>query len=313
MPLATLLRKAALDTSAVLELGDPTAAHHADVLDGLRALKGHGFRIHLADGTVVELLNQLAEHRLSWATWLRTRRLLTRLLDATQPVLLGGWEILASAGIVLDGGSRTVPDSDPDIRAGWKRAIKARTYSELWEPRHHRSAGKWVLGATSRDAARTTVREEKADWTAGLDRVLADANQQGISDIKADDFLKLVSSVSAGIDSRSAPVDGVPASVRFDAMIRVYARFSRMRLQSRGPYNPIKRGNDAFDHDLLRYLALPALVCTCDTQTLVAAVEDSQSWQRRWILGPAELRSIANGSAPPDLSWPATNKPHGPP
>jgi hypothetical protein len=71
-----------------------------------------------------------------------------------------------------------------------------------------------------------------------------------------------------------------------------------------GPYNAEKRANDAFDYDLLRYLALPALVCTCDEATLVQAIERAGSWQRTWVLAITELRKLAQGAEPPQLIWP---------
>ena len=87
-------------------------------------------------------------------------------------------------------------------------------------------------------------------------------------------------------------------------MVRVYLLLAVRRLKTKGTYNPTKRGNDTFDHDLLRYLAVPNLVATCDTSTLVAAVKESGAWQLRWILSPRELEDVVNGTPAPSLVWP---------
>jgi hypothetical protein len=85
-------------------------------------------------------------------------------------------------------------------------------------------------------------------------------------------------------------------------MFRVDAHFFRLRMGKK-PYNPKKRANDVFDCELLRYLAFPAVVCTYDGK-FTRAVEESGTWQRRWVLGPAELRHLAQGGSPPDMGWP---------
>jgi hypothetical protein len=299
--------QAVLDTSVVRALGDARRPFHLDVRDGLRALRGHGFTIHLADGTMTELTSQLSDRRIPWPEWVRARSTLTTLLDHSEPALLGGWEILAEAGIFTDG--RGPLTSRQEIRAGWKRMEKARSYAEIWKVRPFRMEGKIVLGGTKRDSPRAVVDTEKGSWIEGLDHIAGVAQVEGIQDVKANDWEDLVAVIGRGLDARVGSAIEPPPSVRLDALIRVYARYSRQRIQSVGPYNPEKRSNDAFDHDLPRYLALPALVCTCDDATLVRSVEDAETWQRRWILGVKEFRDISRGTPAPVLAWPVKTSP----
>lgn len=292
----------ALDTSVVRALGDTRRPFHADVGLGLRALRDHGFTLHLADGTIAELTSQLSERRIPWPEWVRARSALKKMLNHSEPVLLGGWELLAEAGIFI--GAKRPSRSRQDIRAGWKRMEKARSYDELWKVRPFRADGRVVLGGTKRDVARGLVDSEKDSWVEGLDDVADVARAEGVQDIQTKEWIELVEIIGRGFEARLTVATDPPPSVRLDALIRVYARYSRQRVQSVGPYNAEKRANDAFDYDLLRYLALPALVCTCDETTLVQAIEQAGSWQRTWVLGITELRKLAQGAEPPQLIWP---------
>lgn len=51
------------------------------------------------------------------------------------------------------------------------------------------------------------------------------------------------------------------------------------------------------DLDLLIFLALPVLVCTCDAR-LRRLADQVGSWQASWILTPAQLASAAGGAEP---------------
>jgi len=65
----------------------------------LQTLKGSGFSLHLAYFTVVELLEQVREERFSGRV-VRARDHLELLLSSTEPIMLGGTELLASIGIL---------------------------------------------------------------------------------------------------------------------------------------------------------------------------------------------------------------------
>ena len=79
--------------------------------------------------------------------------------------------------------------------------------------------------------------------------------------------------------------------------------FFLRRLRLKETYDPVKRANDLFDLDLLKYLSFPAVVCTSDGP-LIAAVERAGSWQRRWIVRPGELADGTMRSCLVDLTWP---------
>jgi hypothetical protein len=127
------------------------------------------------------------------------------MLNHSEPVLLGGWELLAEAGIFIDakGPSR----SRQDIRAGWKRMEKARSYDELWKVRPFRADGRVVLGGTKRDAGRglvdVTVRPRTpANNVAGLYSLVATCEANGVNplDYLSDVLLRVQDHAAAQID-----------------------------------------------------------------------------------------------------------------
>ena len=244
----------------------------------MRAL-GHSF--HLADSTALELICQIVENRLEWPDWIRARRALTALLDLQDPVAAGGWEILDKVGVRFE---RTLSEDEHEKRrqrrrTGWKAIVKAGSTAEMNRVEWARERGQ--IGPTQfRAAGAARVREEiKTDWTD--DMLGIECSQDTIPSLK-----ELVQSVAANHDSRiqSTP----PASVRLDASIRMNAHFALMRLRPKNPYNPTKKANDALDVDLLRYLAVPGIVCTKDGR-LQRVLAQTRSWQRRWVLRPSEL------------------------
>ena len=97
-----------------------------------------------------------------------------------------------------------------------------------------------------------------------------------------------------------------PASVRLDALLRANASFALQRLRPKNPYNPAKKANDGLDVDLLRYLAVPAIVCTNDGR-LQRILKQAGSWQRRWVLRPSELEEQVVQKKL-SLDWPETRK-----
>jgi hypothetical protein len=77
-------------------------------------------------------------------------------------------------------------------------------------------------------------------------------------------------------------------SERLDAMIRVFALYSLRRLRSKNAYNAEKHANDVLDHDLLRYLAYPAAICTRDSG-IHADLLTTSARHCSWVLKPDEL------------------------
>ncbi|WP_437898630.1 hypothetical protein [Sorangium sp. So ce124] len=94
-----------------------------------------------------------------------------------------------------------------------------------------------------------------------------------------------------------------PPSFRLDAFLRVRALVLLRRLRKMEPYNPAKRQNDSFDHELLKYLAYPAALCS-DDRLLIASVRATKSWQVRWIIRPRQLRQRQLVESLASLDWP---------
>ena len=284
--------KAVLDTCIARKLGHPDEPEYGEVLGGLRALRCGGFSLHLPDGTVVELLRRIYEEKFSWPNWERARDQLLPLLCSAEPIVFGGTELLAAVGIHDPQGAAEVPVGlHEGQRAAWKALAEARSPRDI--------GTQFDIGKVSRDAVEIIQR----DWIQMVEGFHEDVTRIGITSLSAVESKEMLRLFNESYDKKVTVISGPRASVRLDAMLRFYIHFFRLRL-GRKPYNPRKRVNDAFDCELLRFLAVPALVCTCDARTLVRAVEESGSWQRRWVLGPAELRTLAQGGSPPDLSWP---------
>jgi hypothetical protein len=68
-------------------------------------------------------------------------------------------------------------------------------------------------------------------------------------------------------------------------------------------YNPDKNPNDLIDLELLKYLAIPAAICTSDAG-FIAKVRDSYSWQAKWVVRPSDLAQAAVRAEIMNLEWP---------
>ena len=96
---------------------------------------------------------------------------------------------------------------------------------------------------------------------------------------------------------------GPRLSTRLDAFLRVSALLDLRHLRKDQRYNPQKNRNDLFDHELLRYLAVPAAVCTGDLG-LIAKVRDSHSWQIGWIFQVEDLLRPDVRAGIKNMEWP---------
>jgi hypothetical protein len=261
----------------------------------LKAVRAKGHTLHLADVAVLELLTQIVERRFAWPDWIRARRALVRLLDPHDPAPAGGWQILDKVGIRLQ---QTLTEEEHQenrrrLRDGWKMLTKARRLAEINRVEGIRARGKSVVSRFHAAGAPRVRDEIKSEWSDGLLTVESSLGP-------APSFEDFVGQMAASFDRRMQSTP--PVSVRLDALLRVNASFAFQRLRSKNPYNPVKQANDGLDVDLLRYLAVPAIVCTKD-ERLQRVVAQAGSWQRRWVLLPAELEAqVLHGSL--SLDWP---------
>jgi len=284
--------KAVLDTNIVRTLGQPNDGNHEVVLGGLRRLLVGGFSLHLAYFTVVELMEQVHELRFPWSDWELARGSLQQLLDPDEPIALGGTELLADLGIFTKGGAAAVPRGlRENLNEAWVAMPTASVPGGFPSPSHKRQI-------------------EKDSWAEMFDGFHAEAKKAVVDVPEPIDLTSMDGSLGEGMfrlfceswDSKTRVSGGPKSSVRLDAMFRVVAHLFRRQMAAK-PYNSRKRANDVFDWELLRYLAVPALVCTGDLK-LMKAVEESRTWQRKWVLGPEELAHLANGAPQPELDWP---------
>jgi hypothetical protein len=275
-----------------------------------------GISIHLTDTAAAELTLTLVQGRMSWEVWLRARKALAELLDSREPILLGGGASLLRAGLVP-----TTPPNVGSIDEG--REI----YKAVWlllttatSVPHLEALRVVPPGATAsyrfEDVAKGLM-SEKAWWVAHFaelgqkileaePRVREQVSRRGVFHEAVEAFWE------AARDSIDNAIPGAvpPASIRLDAFLRVHALLLVRSLHVKRPYDPAKNANDALDHPLLRYLALPAAVCTSDGG-IVADVEAARSWQRPWIVSPAELLNPDVVARVAELKWPAASASRG--
>jgi hypothetical protein len=106
------------------------------------------------------------------------------------------------------------------------------------------------------------------------------------------------------------PDNSPPASTRLDAYIRVELYLRDLHLRRKRPYNPEKNANTAIDVELLRYLAVPATVCSGDGG-LVGTVRSANSWQADRVLAPDELKRADAEARIRNLGWPCPSRVRG--
>jgi hypothetical protein len=164
--------RAVLDTNIPRTLGCPADANFGTVLAGLQTLKGSGFSLHLAYFTVVELLEQVREERFSWPEWVRARDHLELLLSSTEPIMLGGTELLASIGILTPGGAIEVPlGLRENLKAAWKEMVIARSPQEL-------------------PSAAAVRQREQSSWVEMVDGFCEEATKMARASVKGEPITK---------------------------------------------------------------------------------------------------------------------------
>jgi hypothetical protein len=230
--------------------------------------------------------------------------------------MVGGRELLAAVGINLQAAPPLTrsPDEQRHIaRAAWRILRRAANPEDVTTSGEIARVNGQAFHVGV-DIARFpgAVGSEKGKWIEAFQRISglsstlsADAkarlNRHG-GDVKI--AIEQSQLVAKHVDSVSEPCS--PAvSARLDAMIRVHSLHFFRSLKTREPYNAKKNANDVFDLDLLRYLAVPAAICTAD-KGIHTSLRLTKSWQRRWVVYPNDLASADVRRSVRSIQWPAS-------
>lgn len=300
----------AYEMRIVLDQNIVRALGHGEIgVAPFEALRSDGVRIHLADGAMTELMNQLVERRFRWKNWLVARGVLAEILDPAEPVLLGGRQGLYRAGV--RGATEQVPlgaiaMAVEDSAHWWHAFMRMKELCEISKPLRIRDR---VL-TLSPTAARGIVETFKRDWRRDFekervgDELLAQVRRA--LPRRGDGFEQIdgvVRTIARDLDKKVRKTVGPRASVRLDAMIRVYVLLQLRSMRPFEPYNAGRHENDSFDHDLLRYLAYPAAICTMD-RGVERKMRAAGCWQAPWVVHPSDLASPFGRKRICDVAWP---------
>lgn len=296
-----------LDTNVVRNLvcGDTRFV----TFEPLEAFAAEGGAICLSEVAFLELVAFFKRNPESWANWRAVRPRFAAILSPTTPLITGGNELFASAGITLTAAreiamSRVVRDvlclrlwasirtaeSVADVRAEFRDAIHSKVY---------------MLNVAK---VAEVLDDERRDWVTRFAEMRADVEERGAlfgpGDVAGRQHEKRCEELRAFLDrlSESDP----RASVRLDAMVCVWADLSSRALLEEPTYNPAtkKKRNDSLDYELLRCLGLPAAICTGDGK-FREMVERSGTWQRAWLVDPKDLEQPYERERLRHLSWPS--------
>jgi len=202
-----------------------------------------GGTVHFADGTVVELLAWFHRDAGAWAKWKAARERFDTFLDVREPILMGGREILAQAGLVLEAPAPLLPPAE-------QMKMNALIWSKMRRAEHLKdlevafpSSGTNNLLLIQAAGAPAQVKTEAAEWGQIFDRYKAAAADIRLRDkvVQLDTINKSVKAIGEYIDARSNSCP--PASVRTDGMMRVHVLLSYRSVLHKNPYNPTKNKN----------------------------------------------------------------------
>ena len=284
------------------------------VVDGLPtdafvALVREGGTIHLADGAIVEILSWLHSADCAWSDWERARIRVDEFIDPEVPLMMGGREVLAQAGLLLDGPPSTFLPHEQveENRHIWRHLMSAKNLHELSDIRRIiRVDGRLSHLRVNASGAPKQVARQKDSWVKMFERYGAAAKAENFSlkgSVVPPELLEQqVASLGRFVDARctSSP----PASLRMDAMLRVHTLLLLRSLQKKHAYNAKNNQNDAFDFDLYRYLALPAAICTSDAGVF-NDLRAAHTWQLDWVVKPDDLKDRERRRQILELHWPA--------
>jgi hypothetical protein len=292
-----------LDTNVVRSIGAGDIGTEA-----LAVARAQGLTLHLSETAASELADALIAGRMPWEHWVSAREKLQGILDATEPILLGGYHAMARAGFTA---SKATPESIADAlrgyRAGWRLLSETKSKEELASTEIAVDGASYKFRSGSR---RDVIREEKLAWVAEFDDFLNTVKSRvtdSTADLKSslarqELFQIFVATLVEGAD-RVSPGTHPRASTRLDGFLRVHALLHLRALSPKDPYNPRKDANDALDHLLLRSLALPAAVCT-NERGIHADLRAAGSWQAAWVVRTKDLYDASVLQRLANLEWP---------
>jgi hypothetical protein len=282
-----------LDTSSVrvwLEGGSEA--------EPLACLEGHlrKLSIALANNAIPELALALHEGRIPWTVWSARAPLLDRILDGASPVFPDDQELLRTA--IEAAPPRPAAFSRREhFRAIWRTMSRARCPADLVSsPAFLGPDGAMYRIQSSRSLVEQLTEQHREQWRGPIRELGARNDMRHPTQDQIAEVLFV-----AYFGGRS---DEPEMRMRHDGFVRSLARFMALALR-RGPrYNPDAEGRrgDSFDVELLRALALPALICTLDVR-LMKHMAATGSPQVSQLLTPRQLlQEVARGVVSDRLS-----------
>lgn len=244
-----------------------------------------GYSFSLADGAFAELLTQFAKGAINEEGFGLMLTRLQMFLNPDLPTLPGKRDILAAIG---------ASNTDPT----WSAKEVADLSVRSWEFLNNVA----VIPLEKRPTAAEELQEEREDWFALFDQMLAAHNPCcAVLDERGGKQLDLA---FAHMD-RKDKVPLPPLSVRCDLQLRLawrqYVR-SRNTKEAYNPRSPKKR-NDGIDFDLYRYLMLPAFV-VADDSGFFSKIKNIESFQTSWFWKAEALAAAWESGIHPCPLWP---------
>jgi hypothetical protein len=275
----TVVTRVLLDTSTVRAW-----LEGASEAEPLACLEGHlrELSVALANNAIPELALALHEGRIPWTTWILRAPLLGRILDVTSPVFPDDQELLHTA-IEETPPCPAAISRREHFRAIWRTMSSARCHADLTSsPAFLGSDGAMYRIQSSRALVEQLTEQHRERWRSPIRELRTRGDVRHPTQEQIAELLFV-----AYFGGRSNEPE---MRMRHDGFVRSLARFMALALQRGSRYNPDakSRRGDSFDVELLRALALPALICTLDAR-LMKHMAATGSPQVSQLLTPRQL------------------------
>lgn len=265
-----------LDTSVVRRL----ARRAPDALDVERcrvSIVGEPVVFSIADGAVLELLDDLTNGSVSFEQWAHAAPQLQALLDPTMPIGPGGRELAPWLPAIP---RKHGIDSAQHRRASWEHLALVRSRADLVAARRYRQAdGALIEDQLDPVAVAREVEAAGAAYAAWFAKVVHLARDER-GQMRSRDWI--VGQMLAGLSEDMGCFD----ATRLELACHYQAQRAIEAAHARTPYVPTR--NDALDLELLFTLPLPAVVCTADDR-LVRFVRRLHTEQGDLVMTAREL------------------------